>query len=57
MSWNRIMIQDEFDRIAAVYWVASQQQWKDLAEDFVPYIIAAIGDGGNEETTTKRRRV
>ena len=62
MSWNRIMIRGEFARIAAVYWVASQQRWKDLAEDFVPYLIAAIKrdeylERGNEETTTKRRRV
>jgi hypothetical protein len=49
-------IENAFVRIAAVYWVASQQSWKDLAEHFVPYLIAAIGDCGNEETTTKRRR-
>ena len=50
-------LEKNFDRLAAVYWVASQQTWKDLAEDFVPYIIAAVGDGGNDVTTTKRHRV
>jgi hypothetical protein len=44
-----------WDRLTAIYWVASQQFWKDLAEDFVPYIIASIDaagggvDGSNEK--------
>jgi hypothetical protein len=42
------------DRIAAIYWVANQQQWADLAEDLVPYIITAPSGGGGDERATKR---
>jgi hypothetical protein len=51
------LLDNEFDRLAVVYWVASQQTWKDLAEDLIPYLIAAISDRGDEETTAKRQRV
>jgi hypothetical protein len=56
--WYTDLVQAEFDRLAAVYWVASQQSWKDLAEDLVPYLIASVStDGGDEVTNTKRQRV
>lgn len=56
LGWCMAEIQDEFDRIAAVYWAASQRSWKDLAETLVPYLIASVEDGGDEETPAKRTR-
>jgi hypothetical protein len=50
------ILHNEFNRLAVVYWVASQQSWKDLAEGFVPYLIASVFDGGDAEITAKRRR-
>ena len=50
---QEMIVEMAFDRISAVYWVASQQFWKDLAEDLIPYLIAAYG--GDDKTTTKRQ--
>jgi hypothetical protein len=54
---HELAVKEAFDHVGAIYWVASQQCWKDLAEDFLPYVTASIaaggGDGSNE---TKKRK-
>lgn len=62
-----LMCEEELEfamgRISALYWVAKQQQWSDMAEHFIPYVIAAVssktarpfGPGGFGQVTKRQK--
>jgi hypothetical protein len=62
LMWEE-QLEFEMASISALYWVAKQQLWSDMADHFIPYFITAIasktarpeGPGGFGQVTKRQK--